>query len=153
MTFNMDIGTFVIALIGSIIAYSQLKKINKQLAISVSNQKLDSLKVVLEIETQLNSRKLELDKSTKLIMEADLKKVSDDEMNILRDYFNSINESYLNAFDRLCFCIEKEYINDKDWRVEYRQALLDVIKSNEEFFKEGSPYHNMKNLNKKWQES
>jgi len=49
MTFNMDIGTFIVAAIGCWIAYSQLKKINSQIEIAVQNQKLDALKVVLEI--------------------------------------------------------------------------------------------------------
>jgi len=153
MTFNMDIGTFLIALIGSIIAYSQLKKINQQIGIAVKNQTIDSLKIVLEIETQMNSRKLEFDKSAKLIQEATLDNKSEEQMDILEDYFNATKESYFNALDRLCYCIEKDYINDKDWRTEYRNLLYDVIQAYEEDFGEASPYNNIKNINRKWQQS
>jgi len=153
MTFNMDIGTFV-AVIGCWIAYSQLKKINSQIEIAVQNQKLDALKVVLEIETQMNSRKLEFDKAAKLIREADAEDVLDDKKReILTDYFNATKESYFNALNRLCFCIEKEYISDKDWRAEYRNLIHDVIANYEDDFGEASPYNNIKNLNKKWQQS
>ena len=154
MTFNMDIGTFIIALIGCWIAYSQLKKINSQIEIAVQNQKLDALKVVLEIETQMNSRKLEFDKAAKLIRESDAEGVLDDKKKeILTDYFNATKESYFNALDRLCYCIEKGYISDKDWRAEYRNLIHDVIVNYEDDFGEASPYNNIKNLNKKWQQS
>jgi len=117
MTFNMDIGTFVIAAIGCWIVYSQLKKINSQIEIAVQNQRLDALKVVLEIETQMNSRKLEFDKAAKLIREADAGgELDDKKKEILTDYFNATKESYFNALDRLCYCIEKGFISDKDWR-------------------------------------
>ena len=153
MTFNMDIGTFLIALIGSGIAWFQLNKINKQIEIAVENQNVDSLKIVLEIETQMNSRKLEFDKAAKLIREADLNNDSKDKMDILEDYFNSTKESYFNSLDRLCYCIEKNYISDKDWRTEYRNLLHNVIQAYEEDFGEASPYNNIKKINRKWQEA
>ena len=154
MTFNMDIGTFVIAAIGCWIVYSQLKKINSQIEIAVQNQRLDALKVVLEIETQMNSRKLEFDKAAKLIREADAGgELDDKKKEILTDYFNATKESYFNALDRLCYCIEKGFISDKDWRAEYRNLIHDVIVTYEDDFGETSPYNNIKNLNKKWQQS
>ncbi len=153
MTFNMDIGTFVIALIGSWIAYNQLSKINQQIAIAIQNQKIDRLKIVLEIETQMNSRKLEFDKAAKSIREANVKGELDDIKEILTDYFNATKENYFNALDRLCYCIEKEYISDKDWRAEYRNLIHDVIVNYEEDFGEASPYSNTKKINIKWQQS
>lgn len=154
MTFNMDVGTFVIAAVGAWIAYSQLRKINDQISIAVKNQRMDSLKIVLEIETQMNSRKLEFDKAAKSVREADNKNALDeDALDILRDYFNATKESYLNALDRLCYCIEKDYISDKDWRTEYRNLVRDIISAYEEDFGEASPYNNIKKINKKWQQS
>ncbi|WP_046006411.1 hypothetical protein [Pseudoalteromonas rubra] len=154
MSFNMDIGTFIIAAVGAWIAYSQLKKINVQIGIAVENQKTDSLKIVLEIETQMNSRKLEFDKAAKSVREAKNKGTLDeDALEILGDYFNATKESYFNALDRLCYCIEKDYISDKDWRTEYRNLVHDIISSYEEDFGEASPYNNIKKTNKKWQQS
>ena len=156
MTFNMDIGTFLIASIGAYIAYTQLSKIQKQISLAVTNQKLDSLKIVLEIETQINSRKLELDKATRTIAETNLEQESKkktNKMEILSDYFDSTKESYFNALDRLCYCIDKKYIEDKDWRAEYRTLLLNVIETYPDDFNEASPYYNIKKINMKWQTS
>jgi len=154
MTFNMDIGTFIIAAIGSYIAYSQLKKINSQIEIAIQNQKLDALKIVLEIETQMNSRKLEFDKAAKTIRETDAEnKLDETKKDILTDYFNATKESYFNALDRLCYCIEKEYISDREWRTEYRNLIHNVISTYEDDFGEASPYNNIKNINRKWQQS
>ncbi len=150
----MDVGTFLIAVIGAWIAYRQLKKINTQIGIAIDNQRMDSLKIVLEIETQMNSRKLEFDKAAKSVREAENKNgLNGKDLEILEDYFNATKESYLNALDRLCYCIEKEYINDKDWRTEYRNLVHDIITEYEDDFGEASPYNNIKRINKKWQQS
>jgi hypothetical protein len=153
MTFNIDLGSAFIALLGFGIAVVQLGKIQKQLEMAVDNQKIDSLKIVLEIETQMNSRKLEFDKASKQIREANLQNESDDKMDILEDYFNATKESYFNALDRLCYCITKQYIDDKDWRTEYRNMLHLTINTYPEDFNEASPYNNIKNINREWQQS
>ena len=49
MTFNIDLGSTFIAILGFGIAVVQLSKIQKQLEMAVDNQKIDSLKIVLEI--------------------------------------------------------------------------------------------------------
>ncbi len=108
---------------------------------------------MLEIETQMNTRKLEFDKAAKSIREANVKGELDDRKEILTDYFNATKENYFNALDRLCYCIEKEYISDKDWRAEYRNLIHDVIVNYEEDFGEASPYSNTKKINIKWQQS
>ncbi|MGF1803692.1 hypothetical protein L4C31_00340 [Aliivibrio sifiae] len=151
MTFNMDVGTFVIAVIGAFIAYSQLKKINVQIGLAVNNQRMDSVRIVLEIETQMNSRNLEFNKAAKLVREVE--ESDDNALNIAKDYFNTTKESYFNVLDRLCYCIDKGYISDKDWRTEYRNLVHDIVSNYEEDFAEASPYHNIKNINKKWQQS
>ena len=117
------------------------------------NQKVESLKIVLEIETQLNSRKLELDKASKQVREAEIEKVPDNVMEILEDYFKAVKENYLNSLDRLCYCIDRKFIEDKDWRSEYRNLLKDTIDSYPDDFNEASPYRNLKRINKEWQET
>jgi hypothetical protein len=153
MTFNIDLGSVIIAFMGFGIAVVQLNKIQKQLEIAVGNQKNDSLKIVLEIETQMNSRKLEFDKASKQIREANLQNESNDNMEILGDYFNSTKESYFNVLDRLCYCIVKDYIQDRNWRTEYRNMIKDTIDNYESDFNVASPYRNMIKINTKWQET
>lgn len=135
---------------GVIVAFVQLSSIKNQLEIAVKNQKSDSLKIVLEIETQMNSRKLEWDKASKQVREAD---ASEQNVEIWDDFFQSVKESYFNSLDRLCYCIEKEYIADKDWRAEYRNLLHDTIVANPDDFNAASSYKNMIALNTKWQSS
>lgn len=143
--------TTLAACFGVWIAKKNLGTISESLNLSVKNQKLDHLKVVLEIETQMNSRKLEFDKASKSVREADADNIAENKFEILSDYFESAKESYLNSLDRLCFCIDKEYIEDKDWRVEYRNAIQNVITEFPDDFNEASPYKNIKNINRLWQ--
>ena len=146
-----SVMTALAAVFGVWIAKNNLETISKNLNISVKNQKLDHLKVVLEIETQMNSRKLEFDKASRSVREADIDNVAENKIEILSDYFESAKESYFNSLDRLCFCIDKKYIEDKDWRVEYRNAIQNVIANFPDDFNEASSYKNIKNVNKLWQ--
>jgi hypothetical protein len=143
--------TTLAACFGVWIAKNNLGTISKNLNLSVENQKLDHLKVVLEIETQMNSRKLEFDKASKSVREADADDVAENKLEIISDYFESAKESYFNSLDRLCFCIDKKYIQDKDWRVEYRNAIQNVITEFPDDFNEASPYKNIKKINRLWQ--
>jgi len=141
-----------ISAIIAFIAWRELGKINKQMEFAVKNQKQESLRIVLEIESQMNSRKLECNKAAKLIREAKEANPGVPIPESLLDYLETTEESFLNSIDRLCFCILKEYIIDKDWKCEYRNLIRDTIKDFPESFTEASPYRNIINLNRKWQD-
>ena len=141
------VGSVIIPFVGFVVAYLQLKKIQNQIDISLDNQKLDRLKVVLEIENQINTRKSEFDKTNKLIQESSI----DKNLEVLQNYFNTTKENYLNALDRLCYCIDKNYIDERDWKSEYRNMLRDTIETFPDDFNEASPYRNIKKINNKWQ--
>lgn len=141
------------AIFGLRIAKNQLNQIKEELKIAAENKRTDSLRIVLEIETQMNSRKLEFDKASREIREAESINASDEKMEILNDYFESVKENYFNSLDRLCFCIRKDYLCDKDWKTEYQNLIHDVVVNYEEDFNEGSPYRNIKAINNKWQDS
>lgn len=150
----INTATLFVAIWALAIARSNLAAILNEFKISVKNHRLEHLKVVLEIETQMNERKLELDKASKDLRQYNLRNDKSEEAEeILIDYHASAIESYLNSLDRLCFCIDKNYLEDKDWRVEYRNALLQAIKTFPDYFTESSPYKNIKNVNQLWQSS
>ena len=86
------------AIYGLKIAKKQLIQIGKEIKIAVENKRTDSLRIVLEIETQMNSRKLEFDKASKEVREAKLNSASEDKMDILKDYFEAVKENYFNSF-------------------------------------------------------
>ena len=141
----------IVSLLALVIAMKHLKNISNEVRIATENQKTDSLKVVLEIESQLNSRKLEFDKAPRYIRLEHEKNKDNNISEVHSDYFDATKESYFNALDRLCFCIDKKYIDDKDWRVEYRNMLRDVISAFPDDFAESSPYSNIKKINSLWQ--
>lgn len=144
--------------------YNTLSLVLSALAIIISiivvvytkrNHRLECLKVVLDIETQMNSRKLEFDKTSKDIQLLSISNsdnhTTDEEFNILSYYFQTTKENYFNSLDRLCYCIAKKYLADKDWRSEYRNMLRDTIEAFPEDFNEASSYRNIKKINELWQ--
>lgn len=144
-----SIASCVITGIGLFIAYKQLGGLKEQVALAVSNQSKDSLKIVLEIETQLNSRKLEFDKANNDFIVASK---SGETNEIMETFVSTTKESYFNAMDRLCFCIQKGYVDENEYRPEYRDMIKDTIKSFESDFGPGSPYNHIKQINDKWKE-
>ncbi len=108
---------------------------------------------VLEIETQMNERKVHFDECSAKIRQGQLDKIQIETMNILVALYESAKENYFNSLDRLSFCILKEYLKDKDWRTEYRNAIHQVIVQFPDDFNAASPFRNIKKLDDKWQSS
>ena len=116
-----------IAAVGVFVAYIQLRGLKKQITLAVNNQTRESLKIVLEIETQLNARKLEFDKANKSFLESK----DDNERESISVFIDTTKESYFNALDRLCFCIQKGYVDENEYRPEYRDMIKDTVKQYE----------------------
>lgn len=127
-----------------VVAAVQLPGIRKGLA-------LNSIMMVLEIETQMNERKMYYDEcSTKVRLGAQRNEPTE-VLEIRGELLKAAKENYFNSLDRLCYCILRDYLEDKDWRAEYRTALNNAIITFPNDFLEGSPFRNMKKLNALWQ--
>ena len=112
---------------------------------------MSSLMAILEIETQINDRKVELDKRSADVRQAELDKLHEEAIKIRDDLYHSAKENYFNALDRLCACILRGYFPEDRWRADYRNSISNVVKTHPDDFNEASEYRNIKALNKKWQ--
>ena len=131
------------------IAKEQLEKIAENQNIAMQNQKMDILKVVLEIEAQISQRSVEMNK-------AGMDYLANQNDENKKTYFLAMKENYFNALDRLCFCIRKGYIPEKEWEREYRNMIQKTIAKEEfkdDFNPNTSPYKNIIKLNDRLQDS
>lgn len=134
---------------GLVVAYKQLRKIAENQNIAMQNQKMDILKVVLEIESQISQRSVEMSR-------ASVDYLTDTNDKNKEAYFLAMKENYFNALDRLCFCIRKGYIPEKEWEREYRNMIQNTIAKEEfkdDFNPNTSPYKNIIKLNDRLQDS
>lgn len=149
------ITSVVVAIISAFIAHRALKNSDKTIKENSdarkSSEKTSEVMMVLEIEAQMNERKASWDESAKNMRQAELSGESHEMMEIILDYHETIKENYFNSLDRMCFCILRGYLEEKDWRTEYRTILQGTIKDCESDFGAASPYRNIKDLNNKWQ--
>lgn len=161
-----DIGTAlggVAAGFAVAVAWWQLRKLSTQTA-DIAKQTgeiakqttLNVLTVVLEMESQLNSRKQKVDE---VIHEIKMLPFQGHEQSKLEgiclekvSHQNSAIENWFNALDRLSFCIlnYRELLPSRDWKKEYRKYLENAIEKFPDFFKTGSPYKNMIDLYNLW---
>jgi|ERR1035438_5117190 hypothetical protein len=138
------VAAAVAAFLGVIVAWVQLHGIKKGLGMS-------SLMAVLEIETQMNERKVRLDDCSAHVKQGRVDNLPKESMVILAGSFECALENYLNAMDRLCYCVLHGFLEDKDWRAEYRNYINNAVKEFPNKFDAASPYRNIKSLNDKWQ--
>lgn len=132
------------AIIGSFLVIRQLSSIKIQSSVSV-------LTNVLTIETEMNDRKEKVDDVVAHLRKLEVEGKLDDPLNkIIQDQLNSAIENWLNSVDRLCFCIKKNYLPEKDWKSEYRDYVIDLVKASEGKFGPGSKYTNIIDINSKW---
>ncbi|MCL2845714.1 MAG: hypothetical protein FWE23_09765 [Chitinivibrionia bacterium] len=137
--------TAVVGIIGVFIAIYQLSQANKQL-------KSTTLTNVLSLEAEMNNRKERLDSLNHDVeierLNAD-RELSPEYWNIYEKRINAAVDSWLDAVNRLCFCIKKGYLTEKEWKAEYRNLITGVVEDFEDKFGEASEYTNIIDLNRK----
>jgi len=139
-----SIITGFLGLTGAAFALCQIFQIKEQLRGS-------TLTNVLSLEADMNSRKAKLDDINNDIEKANKEGQLDDSMKeIFSKYQNAAIENWLNSVDRLCFCIKKNYLKERDWKAEYRDYIVDIVKTYENKFGASSKYKNIIDINEKW---
>ena len=141
------ISSIVTALLGIgafVFAVHQISQIIVQLRIS-------ALTNVLSLESEMNLRKEKLDNINHKIQILHMEgKLNDKAKEIYENKQDAIIENWLNSVDRLCFCIKRNFFTEKDWKLEYRDFIKDIIQSFEYKFRADTKYNNILELNKKW---
>ena len=81
-------------------------------------RKSNEIQTVLELESQLNERKVAFSKATIDRKRIDTQTAINNATGILSEMFDNAKENYFNVLDRLCFCILKGYLKERDWKAE-----------------------------------
>lgn len=124
----------------------QLKISNDEFKINTEQLRMNSLSIILEIEARIVDKEYKLNE-----VNFKIRKAGKDVTDVDTAEFECALQGYINAVDRLAYCILKGYAKDVDWRVEYRDFILGIIKTYPESFTAGSKYINIIDLNQKWQ--
>lgn len=117
-----------------------------QLKILIRN---NSLKTILDLEAELHQHKSKIDEVSSKMRIAEVSNQSN-LLEIHSDDLEAAIENYFNILDRLCYCILKDYLLDRDWKSEYNDLLKDTVRSNESKFGPGTYFKNIIGLYKKW---
>jgi len=134
----------LVAFIGILIANKQLGGIRQAI-------RTDSLMAILSIESELSAKKEKCDElAIKLSRTVSLDQSPESEIKLLKTRLDLALENWINTLERLCFCILKNYVPEKDWRLEYREYIAEAIRSQSEFFAAGTRYNNLLQLHEKW---
>ena len=139
----MSVIVSVIAAIFSIglfvVAFIQLRNLVKN----------NSLKTILDLEAELHQRQSKMADISSRIRVAKISS-QDTLIEIYFDDLEAAEEIYYNALDRICYCILKGYLKDRDWKLEYQSLIRETIYSNKSAFGPDSSYTNIMVVHKKW---
>lgn len=140
-----SIVTALLGICALVFAVRQISHITVQLRIS-------ALTNVLSLESEMNLRKEKLDNINHEIQILHIKgELNDDKTKeIYENKLDATIENWLNSVDRLCFCIRRNFFTEKDWKLEYRDFIREIIQSFEYKFRADTKYSNILELNKKW---
>jgi hypothetical protein len=139
-----SIVTVLLGICALVFAVYQISHITVQLRIS-------ALTKVLSLESEMNLRKEKLDNINHEIRILHMEgKLDGKTKEIYENKQDSIIENWLNSVDRLCFCIKRNFFTEKDWKLEYRDFVKEIIQSFEYKFRADTKYNNILELNKKW---
>lgn len=135
---------FLATAVGVVVAYQQLSNLNTTL-------RLNSLGIVLQLESEMNSRKERVDELAAAVRIEVLKQVpNEDLVDVLSDQLDGSFENWLNACDRLAYCILRGYFAERDWKSEYRSYFLSLVQDHPEYFGRETIYTNIVDIHHKW---
>ncbi|MBD3581559.1 hypothetical protein [Flavobacterium selenitireducens] len=138
------------------VAWYQIKQVKVQLRSLAEGQKNSTLMTVLELESEMNKRKENLDQSNfdfrqyGIDVNSNGRELDDSSIELFRDRINVSRENYLNALDRLSYCIIHNYLSDRDWKTEYRDIIFDAVDNFSECYGVSSRFRNTIKLYDKW---
>ncbi|ELF3535161.1 hypothetical protein RNE34_003453 [Vibrio cholerae] len=138
----------IIALFMLGIALYQLKQLTAQVTQAVKSNSISQLSALLALEQQIADRRLVLSEAGIAVSEA--KNAKDAEFTALELRLNEAKQMYLNALDRLCFCVNKELLDAEDMRLEYRDIIKAAVKDFPEDFTMATTYRNIKKVYESW---
>lgn len=136
------------ALSGVAIAFFQLGRLNKTL-------RLNGLLGIIQLENEINSRRSQLlDTCEEIRMTRGKNKTVQErtQLKTLEQRLAVTTEAYLNAVDRLAFCILNGYFPEREWRTEYQVFIATDVSDHEEYFRADTRYDNVLKLHNKWKE-
>lgn len=138
----------IIALVMLGIALSQLGQLTAQVTQAVKSNSISQLSALLTLEQQIADRRLVLSEAGIAVSEAE--NAAEDEFTALNLRLNEAKQMYLNALDRLCFCVNKELLDAEDMRLEYRDIIKAAVNDFPEDFTMATTYRNIKKVYESW---
>lgn len=142
-----NFGLLVVASITAWFAYKQLKELVKQLQATNKANEMANLMAVLQLETMVaNSRSTWVDAMNKVILNPSSDAKFDD------DLVNELREQYFNVLDRLCSCLRRGYIKEKEYQEDYRLQINEVITKYSSSFAPGTRHRNIVIVHDTWKD-
>lgn len=132
--------------------FLQLRNMTESIKKAAEANKLSNVMVVIQLEQSVADARMffhqAVDEVAKLAEQTP--KPSPETIKRLEHNRNVAREQYLNTMDRLCTCIIRGYVDEKEYREDYRRSITDIIDKFPEKFNADTRHRNIKHIHEKW---
>ena len=133
------------------VALHQLRELVRQVKAAVVANSIARLNALLSLEEAIAERRLRLSEAG--ISLAEIAKsggATRDDVTVAQLRLDEAIQMYLNALDRLCFCLLRGLLEEEELRAEYREVINAAVKDFAGKFNTGTEYRNVKKVYEKW---
>lgn len=141
--------TAVIALAMLGIGLHQMSNLVAQVKQAVEANRISRLNALLGMEDSIVQRRRELSEAGIRLSQLP-QATADADWRAAELRFNEAKQMYLNALDRLCFCLLKKVLDEDELRPEYREIVRLAVNDFESEFGTGTDYRNIKKVYDRW---
>jgi hypothetical protein len=146
--------TVTIAALAAIFGLIQLRRLVEQVKAAVDANTLSRLDALLQMEQHLAESRSQLSKAgIKMSTFSGKEDISDTEYRPVKLEYDEAKQSYLNALDRLCYCIDRGLLDESEMRPEYRDYVTSIVREFKSEFDTGTVYRNIVKVYEKWADS
>lgn len=109
-----------------------------------------SVMLVLTLEQAVSDNREKLAAVALKALDPKLQSAPESERKAAKLALDERVEEYLNSVDRLCACIIRKHVDEAEYRQDYRNTIIEIVKDYEERFRANSRHRNIIKVHHAW---
>jgi hypothetical protein len=135
---------------GVYVAWKGLFYLGDQVKKAADANKTGNLMLVLTLEQGVINARVELARASKEALDLTSQQAPQKFIDSANMFLEERVENYLNSLDRLCACIVRGYVDDIEYRQDYRDTLKETIAKHPTRFDAATRHRNIIKLHSAW---
>lgn len=137
---------------GVVVAAAGLYYLARQVKKAADANRTSNVMLILTLEQTVSANREKLATAAVKMKDAADRKSPDAEIETARLAYEERIEEYLNSVDRLCACIVRKYVDEEEYRKDYRNGIMDIVKQHKNKLGPDTRHRNILKVHAAWSE-